>query len=149
MDNSSASIMDKNLIIELQESPTRDYKEIGKKLGVSQSTVRRHVKKLTDSNMIKFIAVPNPRKTGPSHWAEFGLKITPNLTEEVARIVSDIPGVYMVGTCLGRYDLLISARFESITRMYEFVDTDIKKIEGVIDVESLLISRLVKYYSFK
>jgi len=45
--------------------------------------------------------------------------------------------------------LLISARFESITRMYEFVDTDIKKIEGVIDVESLLISRLVKYYSFK
>ena len=148
MDDFVVGEIDKGLIAELQNSATQTPAELGNKLGVRQSTVRRHIKKLIASGAIKLIAVPNPRKVGPSYWSEFGIKVVPYRMAELAKIICDIPGVYMVATCLGRYDLLVSARFETMDRLSQFVTDDVKTLEGVIGVDPLIISKIIKYYSF-
>jgi DNA-binding Lrp family transcriptional regulator len=52
------------IIGELQEDARQSFREIGRKLKVSEGTVRNRVKGLVTGNTMKISAIPNPEKLG-------------------------------------------------------------------------------------
>jgi Lrp/AsnC family transcriptional regulator for asnA, asnC and gidA len=50
------------IIMELQEDARQSFREIGRKLKVSEGTVRNRVRSLVTSKTMKISALPNPAK---------------------------------------------------------------------------------------
>ncbi len=55
-----------------------------------------------------------------------------------------LDGIYSVESILGTHDLLVNIKTNSIKDLYYLIDTQIKKIEGVIDIKILFINKIHK-----
>ena len=67
--------LDLRLVKELRKNGRQSYVDLAKMLGVVEGTVRRRVKKLLDKNVIKIVAVPNPRELGYNFVGIMGLQV--------------------------------------------------------------------------
>lgn len=144
----SLDVLDNKIIAQLEENAWQSNREIAAKLKTSHSTVHRRIRHLIKNDVVKIIAVPNPRKVGPSYWAELGVRVIPGNGATVAGKIAAMPGVYFVALTFGRYDIMISARFDSLDKLSEFSIKDIGRIDGVVSTETFIIADVKKYYSF-
>lgn len=135
-------------ILELQLQGIIKNKIIAHMLGVGERTIQKHVSTMLESGMIKIVAVPNPVLCGFMGWARVGLKIEPSRISHVARILIDHPATYLVVYALGRYDIIISVYFETIHKLDYFINYELKRIKGIIDIETSIFSAPRKFIPF-
>jgi hypothetical protein len=77
-----------------------------------------------------------------------GLTIGHQFAHDVIDTILQNPAVYLAAVSLGRFNIVISARFRNISLFNEFA-MELAKIKGVIAVEVFLHTRLLKYHSIK
>ena len=100
--------VDQRIIAELNHDGRTTFEDIGGRLAVSESQVRRRVKRMVDSGGLRIIAMTNPVSLGFSRLAWVAIRVAPGATvRDVARRLSEVPAIIYIVVCSGRFDLFV------------------------------------------
>src|SRR3990172_11572537 len=95
---------DEQIIRLLTEDGRQDSETLAKKVGLSAATVRRRLKKLTESGALRIVAVIDPTKFGLGLSAVLAFDVTNGKLSSVLEALAKRPEVRWVSTTMGRYD---------------------------------------------
>jgi Lrp/AsnC family transcriptional regulator for asnA, asnC and gidA len=120
------------IISELQEDARQSFREIGRKLKVSEGTVRNRVKALVKSNTMKISAIPNPQQLGLKFMCVVCIEVKVGTAEKVEQRLIQSPNVYYLCGCTGTYDVIGIFVFRSPVEFDEFVKNVIAGIPEIV-----------------
>lgn len=137
--------VDRRIVAILQENGRTSNREMGRKLEVSEATVRNRISRLISEGLINIVAVPTPRAVGMTLSAIIGVSVSlPRIDEIVAELVTK-PEVRYAGLSTGRYEVILEAFFNDQEHLLEFVTKDLGHMDGVTRVETSIILRVAKF----
>jgi len=130
---------DREIIKILKNDGRATYGDIGKKVGLSEGAVRKRIKALVDSGVIRRFTV----KMGLTEGAEAItlLSVNPSLpTSEVSKIIKKISNVETVYEITGQYDIAVIVTGLNIAEVNECVEK-IRRVDGVANTNTMIILR--------
>jgi len=136
--------LDSALIKELQIDARQNARDVAKKLGTSQSTVLRRIRKLQDDGIIRIVTLADPFSLGYEGVASVCMTFDPAKVSEGARIIASYPNVLTVSICAGRYDIVAWAMFREMSELSDFVTLELSKIPGLQHSETMANLKLLK-----
>ncbi len=122
----------------LEENGRTPNNEIAARLSISEGTARNRIKKLTESNFLKVKGLTNPE-----HWSDKQLifiLVQLEMTKkwkDIARSVSELPGVKSVSMITGRFDLIIELFLEP-HNLINFLTNDLAGVGNISSTESMV-----------
>ncbi len=122
----------------LAKDARQSSEEIAKQLKISSATVRRRLRKLISSNLMRIVAVVDPGKFGLSVAAIIALDVVPDKLESTIEELANRQGVRFISTTTGRYDIIILTRFNSIEHLSGFIKKELGHLEGLRGSETFL-----------
>ncbi len=129
-------------IIELLQNDSREsFVDIGKKLKLSESAVRRRVKNLSDSGVIKKFTIEMGDSNSTSAIVLVSVDSSMD-TSKVSTKLAKLTGVKTVYEITGQYDITAIIVGPSIHHINECIDA-LRKIPGVSDTNTVIILRTV------
>jgi Lrp/AsnC family transcriptional regulator for asnA, asnC and gidA len=120
-----------SIIGELQADARQSFREIGRKLEVSEGTVRNRVRSLTHSRTMKITAVPNPEQLGLNFICIMGIEVKVGSAEHVEELLIQSANVYFLCGCTGTYDIIGIFTFHAPREFDEFVKNVIAGIPEI------------------
>jgi DNA-binding Lrp family transcriptional regulator len=138
---------DKKILSILMEDGLARPASIKSRLGMGESTIRKRMKKMSDNGLFRIIVVPNPEVLEHEVWATMGININKRLAYEVLDAIVKYPEVYLASVAIGRFNLVIAARFHHIDFINQFINIKLPEIEGVSYVETFLHNKPLKYHN--
>jgi DNA-binding Lrp family transcriptional regulator len=136
----------KILSILMEDGLTRPAK-IKSRLDMGEGTIRKRMKKMSSNGVFKIVVVPNPEVLEHEVWATMGITINNRLAHEVLDAIVKYPEVYLASVAIGRFNLVIAARFHHIDFINQFVNIKLPAIKGVSYVETFLHNKPLKYHN--
>lgn len=130
--------LDVRLIKLLQEDAGKSSDVLAKQLKVSAATIRRRIRRLLKSNVIRIGAVVDPGKVGLPLAAVIAIDVAHDKLDSAIQKLTNRPEVIWVSTTTGRFDIILLARFSSTDGLSKFVQSEMAKIEGVRDSETFV-----------
>jgi Lrp/AsnC family transcriptional regulator, regulator for asnA, asnC and gidA len=119
------------IISELQEDARQSFREIGRKLRISEGTVRNRVKSLVSNGTMKISAIPNPEKLGLNFICVMCIEVKVGTAEKVEQLLIKSPNVYYLCGCTGTYDVIGIFLFRAPREFDEFVKNVIANIPEI------------------
>ena len=119
--------------------------EIARRLGVTETTVRKRIAALLADDLVEIVAVPTPRLAGLNVSAIIGISVQLIHLKEVVKALVARPEVRYCGASTGRYDLMVEAFFSSNEHVLEFTTDVLGSMPGITDVETSLILKIEKF----
>ena len=133
--------VDEKIINFLKEDSRESFVDIGKKLKLSESAVRRRVKNLVDSGTIKRFTVEVGEENATSAIVLISVESTTE-TSKVSEKLAKLEGVKVVYEITGQYDIITIISATNISEINSSIDA-LRKIPGVIDTNTVIILRKV------
>lgn len=133
--------VDEKIINFLKENSRESFVDIGKKLKLSESAVRRRVKNLTDSGIIKRFTVEMGEENTTSAIVLISVDSATD-TSKVSEKLAKLEGVKTVYEITGQYDITTIISATNISEINRSIDA-LRKIPGVVDTNTVIILRKV------
>ena len=133
--------IDEKIIDFLKEDSRESFVDIGKKLKLSESAVRRRVKNLVDSKTIKKFTVEIGEENTTSAIVLISVDSATD-TSKVSERLAKLEGVKTVYEITGQYDITTIISATNISEINNSIDA-LRKIPGVIDTNTVIILRKV------
>ncbi len=133
---------DERIIEYLRNDSRESFVDIGKKLKLSESAVRRRVKNLVDNGTIKKFTIEEGEQNTTSAIVLISVDSTMD-TSKVSTKLTKLDGVKTVYEITGQYDISVIITAPSITEINSAIDA-LRKIPGVIDSNTVIILRTIK-----
>ncbi len=133
---------DDKIIGFLRDDARESFVEIGKKLKLSESAVRRRVKNLVDSGVIERFTV----EMGESNTTSAIVLISVDSATDTSKVsakLTKLEAVKTVYEITGQYDISVIIRAGNIAEINICID-DLRKIQGVIDTNTVIILRTIR-----
>jgi Lrp/AsnC family transcriptional regulator for asnA, asnC and gidA len=127
------------IIGELQEDARQSFREIGRKLKVSEGTVRNRVKALIKNNTMKISAIPNPQQLGLNFICVMCIEVKVGTAEKVEQRLIQNPNVYYLGGCTGTYDIIGIFVFRTPAEFDEFVKDVIASVPEIVRTTTFVV----------
>jgi len=131
--------IDSEIIKILKNDGRATYSNIGKKVGLSEGAVRKRIKALVDSGVIRRFTI----KVGLTEGAEAItlLSINPSFpTSEVSKVLKKFPNVETVYEVTGQYDIAVIISGLNIAEVDECLEK-IRRVDGVVNTNTMIILR--------
>ena len=136
---------DREIVQILQVDGRTSNTEMARRLGVTETTVRKRLTALLDGDFIEVVAIPTPRLAGMTVSAIMGIATTlPNL-RSVTNAITNRHEVRYCGVSTGRYNLIIEAFFTDHKHLMNFITDVLGGLDGVKDVETFVILTIEKF----
>jgi DNA-binding Lrp family transcriptional regulator len=132
---------DEKIIEFLRNDSRESFVDIGKKLKLSESAVRRRVKNLVDSGTIKKFTIEIGEGNTTSAFVLISVESSID-TSKVSSKISKLPGVKTVYEITGQYDITVIITAQNINEINACIDA-LRKVPGVTDTNSVIILRTV------
>jgi len=132
---------DETIIEMLKKDSRQSFVEIGQKIGLSESAVRRRVKNLTDGGIIKKFTVETSDNNSTSAIILISVDSSTD-TSKVSAKLSKLHGVHTVYEITGQYDIATVIRAPNIAEINACIDA-LRKVPGVFDTNTVIILRTV------
>ena len=132
---------DQNIIEYLKEDSRESFVDIGKKLKLSESAVRRRVKNLVSSGTIKKFTVEIGEENTTSAIVLVSVDSATD-TSKVSSKLAKLEGVKTVYEITGQYDITTIISASNIADINNSIDA-LRKIAGVIDTNTVIILKKV------
>jgi len=132
---------DEKIIEFLRNDSRESFVDIGKKLKLSESAVRRRVKNLVDSGIIKRFTVEIGESNTTSAIVLISVESSMD-TSKVSSRLTKLEGVKTVYEITGQYDIAVIIRAPNITEINSSIDS-LRKIPGVSDTNTVIILRTI------
>jgi Lrp/AsnC family transcriptional regulator, leucine-responsive regulatory protein len=132
---------DEKIIEFLRNDSRESFVDIGKKLKLSESAIRRRVKNLVDSGIIKKFTVEIGESNTTSAIVLISVESSMDTSKVSARLTK-LEGVKTVYEITGQYDIAVIIRAPNITEINSSIDS-LRKIPGVSDTNTVIILRTI------
>ncbi|WP_319765120.1 Lrp/AsnC family transcriptional regulator [Maridesulfovibrio sp.] len=139
--------VDRKIIEELQRNGRESYKNIARKLGVSDGTVRLRTERMIKNDYLRITASVNPLYFENSLIAMIGVNLEERATPEIMEAISKVSGVQSVMNVSGRFDLLLEVFVPSRNAFRQFLVDDLSSIGGVKSTESFMFLEAVNKWA--
>ena len=133
--------IDEKIIGYLKEDSRDSFVDIGKKLKLSESAVRRRVKNLVDSKTISKFTIEIGEDNVTSAIVLVSVDSATD-TSKVSTKLTKLEGVKTVYEITGQYDITTIMSGSSIAEINNSIDA-LRKISGVVDTNTVIILRKV------
>ena len=133
--------IDERIIEYLSNDSRESFVDIGKKLKLSESAVRRRVKNLVSNGMIKKFTIEVGDKNTTSAIVLVSVDSTID-TSKVSVKLTKLEGVKTVYEITGQYDISVIISAPNIADINNSIDA-LRKISGVTDTNTVIILRTV------
>jgi len=130
------------IIKELQGDARQSYREIGRKLKVSEGTVRNRVKSLVNSETMKITAVPDPEQLGLHFICVMCIEVKVGTAEKVEQLLIKSPNVYYLCGCTGNFDIIGLFLFHSPREFDDFVRDVIAGIPEITRTSTYVVMHI-------
>ena len=134
--------IDEKIIGYLKEDSRESFVDIGKKLKLSESAVRRRVKNLVDSKTISKFTIEIGEDNVTSAIVLVSVDSATD-TSKVSTKLTKLEGVKTVYEITGQYDITTIMSASSIAEINNSIDA-LRKISGVVDTNTVIILRKVE-----
>ena len=114
-------------------------REIGRRLGIAEGTVRQRLNRLLESGVLRITAQANIESFPETYLAIVGIKIDSRRLIESAQAIEQLPSVLTTMIVTGRYDIITVILAPSRQTLVDFVTEQLSKITGVKDSETFVI----------
>jgi len=131
--------VDREIIRILKDDGRAGYIEIGKKIGLSEGAVRKRIKTLSDTCVIRKFTV----KVGVEEGAEAITLLATNPscpTHEVSDKIRRIPNVETLYEVTGEYDIVAVISGMSVAEVNECIEK-IRRVEGIMKTNTMIVLR--------
>ena len=135
---------ERQIIIELQRDGRITTNALARKVGVSEVTARRKLRRLQADGIIQIAAGVDPFRVGLQSPAIVGVRVDRDRLDEVARRLSEHPWVRYLAASTGNFHLTLEVMAPSNEELAHFLLDEIIAIDGVIDTETALVLRMYK-----
>ncbi len=132
------------IIGELQEDARQSFREIGRKLSVSEGTVRNRVKSLVTGNTMRISAIPNPEKLGLNFMCIMCIEVKVGTAEKVEARLIQSPNVYYLGGCTGTYDIIGIFVFHTPAEFDVFVKDVIASVPDIVRTTTFVVMHVTR-----
>ena len=136
--------VDEQIVRLLGQDARQNSKTLAKQLNLSAATVRRRLRKLIRSDLLRIVGVVDPTSFGFPLIAVITLDVAHDKIKLALEALSKRPEVRFVSTITGQYDVIAIARFRSTELLSEFVTKEMGKLEGVKDSETFICLEVKK-----
>ena len=133
---------DDKIIGFLRDNARESFVEIGKKLKLSESAIRRRVKNLIDSGVIEKFTVEMGETNTTSAIVLISVDSATD-TSKVSTKLTKLEDVKTVYEITGQYDISVIIRSGNIAEINICID-ELRKIQGVIDTNTVIILRTIR-----
>ncbi|MDH5462763.1 MAG: HTH-type transcriptional regulator LysM [Nitrosopumilus sp.] len=133
--------IDEKIIGYLKEDSRESFVDIGEKLKLSESAVRRRVKNLVDNKTIKKFTLEIGEENTTSAIVLVSVDSAMD-TSKVSMKLAKLEGVKTVYEITGQYDITTIMSGSSISEINSTIDA-LRKIPGVVDTNTVIILRKV------
>ena len=133
--------VDEKIIGYLKEDSRESFVDIGKKLKLSESAVRRRVKNLIGNGTIKKFTLELGEENATSAIVLVSVDSATD-TSKVSLKLAKLEGVKTVYEITGQYDITTIMSGSSIAEINNSIDA-LRKIPGVVDTNTVIILRKV------
>ena len=133
--------VDERIIGYLKEDSRESFVDIGKKLKLSESAVRRRVKNLVSSGAIKKFTL----ELGEENTTSAIVLVSVDSATDTAKVslkLAKLEGVKTVYEITGQYDITTIISAPNITEINSTIDA-LRKIAGVVDTNTVIILRKI------
>lgn len=112
-------------------------------VGVSEGTVRNHIQRMVEAEVLSFIGVIDPFRTGLYTLALIGLRVRVRNLDVVCRRLCEYSQVRFVVACSGAFNVMIEVAVDSSEELVDFMTKELSGIEGIDEIE---VSQELKMY---
>jgi DNA-binding Lrp family transcriptional regulator len=133
---------DEKIIRILQADSRKAFVDIANEIGLSESAVRRRVKNLVDSGVIKRFTIELGASDKTSAITLISVSSTAD-TSAVSQRLLKLGSVEVIYEITGQYDIAAIIAAPAIGEINKCID-DIRKIEGVSDTNTVIILKTMK-----
>ena len=133
--------VDERIIGYLKEDSRESFVDIGKKLKLSESAVRRRVKNLVDSKTISKFTI----ELGEDNVTSASVLVSVDSATDTSKVslkLAKLNGVKTVYEITGQYDITTIMSASSIAEINNSIDA-LRKITGVVDTNTVIILRKI------
>lgn len=128
-----------SIIKALQEDARQSFREIGRKLDVSEGTVRNRVKSLISQETMRIGAIINPDKIGLNFQCVMCIEVKVGAAQQVEERLITSPNVYFLSGCTGTYDIIGLFVFHTPAEFDAFVKNVIAPIPEIVRTSTFVI----------
>lgn len=137
--------VDWQIIEALQLDGRMSNREIARRLGLSEGTVRTRIRRLEQQQMIRITAVTSVFALRMTAAAHVGVAVERDRLYEVADALRQIPEVRFVAITLGQYDIVLNVLVETREELLRLLSDRIATIPGVRRTETTETLSAVKH----
>ena len=130
--------LDLKIISLLQDDGTATNAGIARKVGVSEETVRRRLKRLIQEEYIKVVALPDPAKLGYESEVLIGVQADADKVDAVADALAEMDEINWVSVTTGSFDIFAWATLKSSEVLSDFLRKRVGVIPGVRKMETFI-----------
>ena len=133
---------DDKIIKILQSNSRKSFVEIADEIRLSESAVRRRVKHLIDSGIIKRFTIELESSNKTSAITLISVSSSAD-TSIVSSNLMKLNGVEVIYEITGQYDIAAIIVAPSIAEINKYID-DVRRIEGVSDTNTVIILKTMR-----
>jgi len=131
--------IDEEILKILKDDSRESFVDIGKKLKLSESAVRRRVKNLSDAKIIKKFTIEIGEQNSTKAIVLISVESSTDTSKVSARLTK-LEGVKTVYEITGQYDIAVIISSPNITEINAAIDS-LRKVPGVSDTNTVIILR--------
>jgi Lrp/AsnC family transcriptional regulator for asnA, asnC and gidA len=136
--------IDARMINLLQRNGRLTNTDIARELGISEATVRSHLKRLLDEEYIQIVAVSNPFKLGFEIAGDLYIYVEINKIDSVLKELKKIKELWYIVTTTGNANINTEFIVKSLEDLNDLVYNKISNIDGIRSIESSVIMKYAK-----
>lgn len=137
--------VDREILRVLQIDGRTSNTEIARKLGITETTVRKRIAAMRENEYFEIVAIPTPKVANYNISAIMGFAVVLHNLQEVVDALTERPEVRYCGMSTGRFDVIVEAFFTDNDHLLSFTTDVLAKLPGIRDVETSLILNIAKF----
>ncbi|MFX1498847.1 MAG: Lrp/AsnC family transcriptional regulator [Promethearchaeota archaeon] len=137
-------VIDLKILEELKANSRVSFNDISSRVGKTEATVRRRVKKLEDEGIIKKYTIEYAINSKPKTRAT--VKIEPDFKEikSIMKELNEIEEITDIWRLSGDCGLLVKVEIPSIEQFNPLIEEKISQIKGIKIMETCFITDVIK-----
>lgn len=136
--------LDLRLIQLLGKDARQSSEALAKQLNMSSGTVRRRLRQLMNSGVLRIAALVDPDEVGLPFAAFMALGVDHLRINSAMQRLTSLPEVRWAAEVTGMFDIIVFVRLPSGVKLAEFIDKRLTKIDGLKNIETFVCIRTEK-----
>lgn len=134
---------DRQIVDLLREDGRMAYREIARRLGVSEALVRKRVSRLLSQGWMKIQAISDPLQLGVPIVATTYARVRPDCVEEFTDRMARDPSVRYVAIGVGSYNVVFESLHASNAEVHDFIAAELGR-PGIVTSETIQVVSIKK-----